>query len=270
MIHYKKLIFSMAIAMLAIFISCDKNNDVVFFSIENDKQLGLQLADELAASDSIDILSEAEYPQAYAYLNEMKEEILASEDVSYREEFAWKLHIINDDVLNAFAAPGGYIYIYTGLIKYLDNADALAGVLAHEVAHADQRHSVKQLQKSMGINVLLSIALGENPSQLEQLAAQIAGTLGQLKFSREDESEADSYSVEYLAESEYACNGAAIFFEKIVQQQQSGGVPQFLSTHPSPENRVEDINEMADELGCDTSFISESGFTYADLQASLP
>lgn len=268
--RFKIFFFFSLLASLVLTISCDKNNDLVIFSIENDKQLGEQVAAEIAATDTLDILSPSEYPQVYNYLNDMKEDILISEDVTYKEEFVWKLHVINEDVLNAFATPGGYIYIYTGLIKYLQDADALAGVLGHEIAHADQRHSVKQLQKTYGITVLLSIALGNDPSQLAQIAAQIAGTLGQLKFSRDDEAEADEFSVKYLEESPYACNGAAMFFQKLIEEEQAGRVPQFLSTHPSPANRVEDINELADELGCDTSLAEEGSFTYEDLQNALP
>lgn len=265
-----KVLFPVLIASLIFSISCDKNNDLVIFSIQNDKQLGLQIAEEIAATDSVKVLSRSEYPEVYAYLDGMKNEILNSGKVTYKDEFVWELHVINQDVLNAFAAPGGYIYIYTGLIKFLDNADDLAGVLGHEIAHADQRHSIKQLQQNYTVSALISIALGNDPSQLEQVAAQIAGTLGALKFSRDDESEADDYSVEYLAETPYACNGAAFFFQKLIKQQQTGNVPQFLSTHPDPGNRVADINELANDIGCDTSLISESGFTYEDLQNSLP
>lgn len=266
----KIYILSVLIASLIFSVSCDKNNDLVIFSISNDKQLGQQLADEIAATDSLDVLSRAEYPEVYAYLDGMKNEILNSGKVTYKDEFVWELHVIDEDVLNAFAAPGGYIYIYTGLIKFLDEPDHLMGVLGHEIAHADQRHSVKQLQQNYGISVLLSIALGENPSQLAQIAGQLAGTLGALKFSRSDEAEADKYSVEYLAETSYACNGAAGFFQKLINQQQTGNIPQFLSTHPNPENRVGDINELADELECDTTPVDENEFTYEDLKNSLP
>ncbi len=249
--------------------SCDKNGDIVLFSIENDKQLGAQVAAEIEADESFNILSEAEYPEAYAYLQSMTDDILASDEVSYKDEFVWKIHIIDEDVLNAFATPGGYIYVYTGLINYLDKADDLAGVMGHEIAHADQRHSSKQLQRQYGIQILLSIALGEDASQLAQIAGQIAGTGATLAFSRDAESEADDFSVEYLSDTEYACNGAASFFKKLSESGQSGG-PEFLSTHPSPDNRVEDINAKADELACDKTAITETEVTYEQFKSSLP
>ena len=76
--------------------------------------------------------------------------------------------IKDDNVQNAFATPGGHIYVFTGLIKFLDNESQLAGVLGHEMAHADRRHTSRQLQNEYGINLLLSVVLGENPNQLAQ------------------------------------------------------------------------------------------------------
>ena len=216
-------------------------------------------------------MNQSQYPKAYQYLNAMKQSILRSNDVDYLEEFAWELKIIhNDEVLNAFAAPGGYIYVYTGLIKFLENADDLAGVMGHEIAHADRRHSIKQLEKQYGITILASILLGESSSQLAQIAAQLAGTGATLAFSRSAEAEADEYSVYYLADTPYACNGAASFFQKLLDQGKAGGTPEFLSTHPSPSSRVSDINKQAQKDGCSTQLTNETGMTYADFKASLP
>ncbi|MFT4834925.1 MAG: putative Zn-dependent protease [Marinoscillum sp.] len=250
--------------------SCDANGDIVLFSIQNDKDLGAQVAVEIASDTSFNILSPVEYSEAYDYLNDMKNNILNSGNVTYKDEFAWELHIIDDDVLNAFATPGGYMYVYTGLIKYLETADDLAGVIGHEIAHADKRHSSKQLQRNQGIQALLAIALGNDPSQLTQVVGQIAGTGAVLKFGRDAEAEADDFSVVYLSGTNYACNGAASFFQKLLDEGQAGGTPAFLSTHPSPDNRVEDINAKADSEGCSTTAIQETGFTYQDFQNSLP
>lgn len=255
---------------LATTMSCDKNGDIVLFSIENDKELGAQVAAEIEGDSTFSILSPVDYPEAYSYLQGITDNILSSEKVSYKDEFVWKIHIIEDEVLNAFATPGGYIYVYTGLIKYLDNVDDLAGVMGHEIAHSDQRHSSKQLQRQYGVQVLLSIVLGEDASQIGQIAGQIAGTGAILAFSRDAEAEADEYSVEYLSDTPYACNGAATFFQKLEDEGQSGGVPEFLSTHPSPDSRVADINAKADELGCDTSQAEETGMTYEEFKNSLP
>lgn len=259
---------AISIMLSATMISCDKNDNVVLFSINNDKELGAQVSEQIENDSSFNLMSRSEYPEAYLYLDAMVDEILNSVEVTYRDEFVWQVTLIHDDsTLNAFATPGGYIYVYTGLIKFLDNADDLAGVLGHEIAHADLRHTSRNLQKQYGIQILLSIALGQDASQLEQVAGQIAGTVAGLSFSRDFEEEADAESVVYLAETHYACNGAASFFEKLEATGQAGGVPEFLSTHPSPENRVADINAQADALNCDTTL---SGDDYNGFKESLP
>ena len=266
-----KILKTLLIISLAFtFSACNDDDPPVFFSIENDIELGQQVSAEIEANpDEYPLLDETEYPEAYTYIRNMTDQILASEDVEYKEEFAWEVHIIHDDeVLNAFATPGGYLYVYTGLIKYLDRADDLAGVMGHEIAHSDRRHSMRQLQRVYGIQLVLNVLLGQNPSQLAEIVAGLAGNIALLSFSRDQEAEADEYSVIYLAQTEYACNGAYSFFQKLIDNEQAGGAPQFLSTHPDPASRVEEINEKADELGCDTSPKTPS--SYQEFIDSLP
>lgn len=261
---------TVVLAVILLFgISCDENNNFVLFSVENDVELGRQVKAEIERDPQYKILSPNQYPEVYNYLYGMRDDILASGELAYREEFAWELYVIDDDnVLNAFATPGGYIYVYTGLIKYLDHADDLAGVMGHEIAHADLRHTVRNLQKIYGVNMLLTVALGQDPSTLETIAAQIAGSLAGLSFSRKFEQEADARSVEYLAHSEYACDGAARFFIKLEEQGESGAPPEFLSTHPSPENRIEDIHKKAADLKCSTALSGDA--QYNALKNALP
>lgn len=249
--------------------SCDENNNFVLFSVEDDIELGAQVSQEIASDPKYKLLPPSAYPEVYSYLHGMRDEILRSDEVAYRDKFTWELRVIHDDaVQNAFATPGGHIYIYTGLIKYLDNADDLAGVLGHEIAHADLRHSVRNLQKMYGVELLLTVALGNDASTLEQIAGQVAGTLAGLSFSREYETEADSHSVEYLSDTKYACNGAALFFTKMTQEGNAGQTPEFLSTHPNPDNRIENINSKAAKLKCDTSLSGDAG--YQQLKSKLP
>jgi beta-barrel assembly-enhancing protease len=266
----KLTLISLLLASTAIIISCDENGDFLLLSIQDDMDLGAQMAAQIE-SDPVEfpILDREDYSAAYSYLETMRNRILNSGKVTYKNTFAWEVHIIDKDILNAFVTPGGYIYVYTGLIKYLDNADDLAGVMGHEIAHADRRHGAKQLQKSYGVSILLSIILGDDPSTLEQIVGQIAGTGAILAFSRDAEAEADSYSVDYLANTQYACNGAASFFQKLLDSGMGGGTPEFLSTHPSPSNRVEDINAKAQKKGCSTTPISETP-SYTTFKNMLP
>lgn len=262
----KRIIF--LLAFVAFVTSCKPGGKgaLNLFGIQDDIRLGQQLRDEIASKpQEYPLLDPNRYPQAYQHLQRITDNILNSGAVRFRNEFEWKLHIIHDDkTLNAFVTPGGYIYVYTGLIKYLDTEDELAGVMGHEIAHADRRHSTTNLTKQYGVAILLSIALGKQPGQLGQILQGIVG----MKFSRGTESDADAQSVVYLSKTNYSCTGTAGFFEKMMAQ---GGQqpPQWLSTHPSHENRVNDIKAKAQEIGCNTQTSSNQSL-YAQLKASLP
>lgn len=247
---------------------CNKDDKSInIFTITDDKNLGLQVKGQIESDPaSYPLLSESQYPQAYAYIRGLRDKILNGGKIRYKNEFAWEVYIIEDDnTLNAFCTPGGYIYIYTGLIKFLESEDELAGVLGHEMAHADRRHSTDQLTKEYGFSTLISIALGNNQNQL----TDIAQSLVTLAFSRADETEADKYSVIYLCPTDLNPTGAAGFFEKI-EAQGGSNTPQFLLTHPNPENRIAKINtvETDESLTCNGTLTNNAA--YAAFKASLP
>lgn len=256
------LIIGFALATLSIQ-SCKKVN---LFTIQDDIALGKQTQQEIANNPSeYPILDEATNKAAYNYLYAMRDAILtSSNEFEHKNDFEWKLYIIKrDDVLNAFCTPGGYIYVYTGLMKYLDDASSLAGVIGHEMAHADKRHSTRQLTEVYGIQTLLSF-IGGNSQQVAEIAAQLIA----LKFSRNHETEADTYSVKYLCPTRYRADGAADFFKKIGSQ----GIPEFLSTHPDPGNRVSNITKQKNDLNCSDSDNYSSGeeiSSYNQLKAAL-
>lgn len=237
---------------------------VNLFPMEQDKQLGAQVAAEIEGNQKeYPILDSASNKEIYQYLYKIRNTILNSGQVKHKDDFAWRLRIIKDDsTLNAFCTPGGYIYVYTGILKYLDNEAQLAGVLGHEIAHADFRHSTRQMTQMYGVEVLLAIVAG-NRQQLSQITAGLVG----LKFSRNHESEADKGSVAYLCPTVYQADGGAGFFEKI---NASGGsrTPEFLSTHPNPANRIEAFRNYKIEMACQgaNDFTSE----YKKMIAKLP
>lgn len=220
---------------------------VNLFTIQNDIDLGKQVAGEIAADPKqFPILDSAKNVQAYRYIYNIRDKILATGKVKHKDDFLWQVRILqNDTTLNAFCTPGGYIYFYTGIIKYLENESQLAGVMGHEMGHADLRHSTQQMTKMFGLDVLLSVALGENRAMLKQITAGLIG----LKFSRAHETDADEMSVSYLCGTKWPADGGAGFFEKI-DAEGGGGTPEFLSTHPSPTNRIENYRNWAKEKGC--------------------
>lgn len=219
-------------------------NDLNVFPVSQDIELGKQVAADIEANTAeFPILAQAGNETLYNYVNGIVKRILATNIVDYTRDFTWNVSIINDPkTLNAFCTPGGYIYIYTGLIAFLDSEDQLAGVIGHEIAHAARRHSTKQLTKSLGVQILLEAALGK-----KEVLKQVTGALVALSFSRAHETEADSFSVKYLCSTSWNGNGAAGFFRKVEGQ---ASPPQWLSTHPNPANRVKSIDSKSAELNC--------------------
>ena len=266
MMKLRNLLFFFAAGVLTAMVACrDKDGDINIFSIQDDVNFGAQVSAEFEKDSTIVVLDSATYRAQYEYLYKIRNQILNSGQVVYKNEFPWRIRIIKDDsVLNAFCTPGGYIYFYTGILKYLESEDQLAGVMGHEMAHADKRHSTDAMTREFGLSVLFDIVFGQNKGQLVRI---VAG-LKQLQYSREAESEADDYSVTYLCPTSYNAAGAAGFFEKMLATGSGQRVPQFLSTHPNPDNRVQRINERKTTLGCTGNDKNISAFT--SFKNSLP
>nr|MBC7612358.1 M48 family metallopeptidase [Pseudopedobacter sp.] len=248
-----------------IFTSCG-GGFLDFVPLSVDQDLGLQSQAEINSSpQTFKVLDPSLYPKPYKEMYLIRDKILSSGKVAHKDDFAWELKIIEDDsVLNAFCLPGGYIYVYTGLIKYLDTEDALAGVLGHEMAHADLRHSTDQLVKNAGLSFVIQLIFGVDNSTLVNLGANLLS----LSFSRSDENDADMQSVEYLYNTDLDARGASRFFQKLQTDQKDPGVIEFISTHPNPEHRVQKIINKWKELGGKTGETYKP--EYQKLKKKLP
>ena len=239
------------LVLIVLMTGCSKKDNripITLFTVADDISMGNQM-DQQILSDPVNypLLDSATYASAYAHLYQIRNTILGSEKLQYANTFEWKIRIIhNDSVINAFCIPGGNIYIYTGIIKFLDNEAEFAGVLGHEMAHADKRHTSQQLTLVYGETLLLSLILGSDPSQLAQIVANLAQGLGNLAYSRDHEYQSDEYSVRYLYPTKYDAAGIGDFFVKIQSQPSP---PAFLSDHPSPADRLAKITEVFNSLG---------------------
>jgi predicted Zn-dependent protease len=224
---------------------CAASAGLNLFSVSQDRELGRQVSRQIASDPkNYPLLPERGNEELFRYVRGITNKLLNTGKVRHRNEFDWQVMIIdNPNTLNAFAAPGGYLYIYTGLIKFLDSEDQLAGVMGHEIAHAANRHSTQQMTKVYGLAALTSIVIGGGAGTLERIALGLAS----LSFSRSHETDADNHSVIYLCATDYNAAGAAGFFRKMEGQP---APPAFLSTHPNPGNRVANIERMAREMGC--------------------
>jgi len=167
---------------------------------------------------------------------------------SGRTDFKWEFNVIVDETPNAFALPGGKVGVNTGLFKVAKNDDQLAAVMAHEVGHAIARHGAERMSQQMAVQAgLSSLGLaGDTGSQYAQLAA-MAATLGVvLPFSRTQEAEADHIGIIMMAKAGYDPRGAVTLWEnfaKLAGDRQ----PEFLSTHPAPESRIQNLKALLPE-----------------------
>jgi len=239
----------LSIALTATSIHCGSRLGLNLFSDSDDVQLGEQLDEEIRSNPEEFPILET-HPHVRAYVVEIAERLLESQHIRKRDVYPYQFEIIHDDsTVNAFAAPGGFIYVYTGLMHFLDNEAALAGVIGHEIAHAERRHATRRISAYYGTQILLAVVLGQNPGVVEQIAANLFTGLGFLANSRSDEKDADTYSMKYLQDTDYYPGAIRFFFEKILESQQRGGgaVERLLSTHPLPQDRVNHVIETAEK-----------------------
>jgi predicted Zn-dependent protease len=155
----------------------------------------------------------------------------------------WQYFVIDDaNTVNAFATPGGRIYIYTGLLLAADTEAEVVGVVGHELAHVVARHSARQLVAAKGLETVAQMALGKDPSDVAQLAAGLLGKGSIMAYGRDMELEADQYGAKYANAAGYDPRGLVTFFEKLKAKGEMPGFLTFLSTHPTNTERIEKIN----------------------------
>jgi len=192
-------------------------------------------------------------PELSAYLNGLGERLAASSAKPYLQ---FNFFAVRDPTINAFALPGGYIGVHTGLLTAVRNESELAGVIAHEIAHVTQSHIARMVdnQRGAGLTTLAALAVAllaarSNP-EMAQAAITTAGALNvqnQLDFTRENEKEADRVGFQNLEKSGFEPAGMATFFERLMNQTRflDNGAPSYLRTHPMSHERMADMQNRA-------------------------
>lgn len=214
---------------------------------EEEIAMGLQSAPQMIREMG------GEHPdtQAQALVDQVGEKLInttAVKETPYKFDF----HLLRDDqTINAFALPGGQIFITSALFKLLENEDQLAGVLGHEIGHVVGRHSNEQMAKgklwqglAQGAGVLLSDGQGAGGQQMAQMVASMIT----MKYGREDELESDALGVKFLLQAGYDPEAMIGVMEILAKHAGGGGQPEFMSTHPNPGNRAEKIRELIGQL----------------------
>ena len=205
-------------------------------SLDEEWQLGQQLAAQV--QQQVRLSNDA---RALSELRSIGERLHARTPLANRP---FTFNIVDDPEVNAFAIPGGHIYVNRGLIAQADRENMLASVLAHEMSHVVARHSIKQMEQANAINAIGSILLG-NAGQLAQLAGQIVAGGAMARFSRADEKQADDMGLQLMADAGYNPQGMLDMFQKLLALDNGGSggsVARFFQDHPGTQDRINDIS----------------------------
>lgn len=191
-------------------------------------------------------------PTVVGYVNHLGQRIASH---TSRADLQWQFAVVNTDVVNAFALPGGFVYVNRGVLERASNESEVAAVLAHEIEHVVERHSVKQMEQAQGANVGVGLACaltGVCNNQAAAAAIQIGGTAVFAKFSRTDEQQADEGGFRNMINAGINPTGMLTFFNKLLaEEQQSGGnsaVSSWFSDHPGTQDRIADVQRMLSQV----------------------
>jgi len=209
-------------------------------SPQEEVELGRRYADQI--EDELPLISE---PRIRGPVAEVGRALVR---VSPRPDLPWEFHVVNTDVVNAFAVPGGFVYVNRGLIEDSQDMSEVAGVMAHEVAHVVARHSAEQIERARAAQLGLigyAVVLGQ-PRGLEALGINVGANLFFAKHSREDEAEADSLAIDLLIESGWHPEGLVTFFRTMLENRESrpNALEALFASHPLTEERIRDVERM--------------------------
>jgi beta-barrel assembly-enhancing protease len=249
-----RLLIALALAAVALisYFGSRSFNDItgetqyVGITPEQEVSLGLQAAPQMAQQHG----GLAADEQAQALVDQVCSRLLENSDAG-RSDYPFECHLLADpETINAFALPGGQVFITAALYERLETEGQLAGVLGHEIAHVIARHGAEHIAKAQltqGLTGAAVIAASdpENP-QGGQYAAQMAILVGQLvnlKYGREDELESDRLGVQFMADAGYDPRSMLRVMEILAESGGGARPPEFFSTHPNPENRLARIEQ---------------------------
>ena len=211
-----------------------QQEEIIFFNDSQETSIGEAIASDIETQYHI-----SQNPVYNQRVNRIGQQLVA---VCERSNLPFQFKVIQTDQINAFALPGGFIYVYEGL---LDNADdeELAGVLGHEIGHITARHGIKKLQNNIGYGLLIDLLLGDDPTT--RGIADTAYSLVILGYSRSNEFEADKLSVAYSHRAGLSPRGMERFLQKIytLEEREPSAIEILVSTHPPTSERIERVTE---------------------------
>jgi len=215
---------------------------LILISTNEEISIGQKMAAQVDSTEKV--LPDAEVQD---YVNGVGQRIA---HVSDRKDLPFHFKVLDSKEINAFATPGGYIYVYSGLLKILDDEAELAGVLSHEISHVVARHGVKRLQQVLGVQVVLSIALGSSSQLSQDLVSTSIGIILQ-GYSRDNEFEADQFGTFYMEKAGYNPEGMAELLGKL--DKLSDTKPTFFeklsASHPPTKERIARVEKEITGFG---------------------
>lgn len=214
-------------------------------SQQQEVQMGQEYAQQINAQLPI-----VQDPELNRYVNVLGDSISR---LTSRRDLDWHFFIVDSKEVNAFAVPGGFVYVNRGLIERADKMDEVAGVLAHEIGHVVRRHTVKQMEKAQGANIGITLACvltGVCNSQVAGAAIQIGGGALFARFTRQDEAEADQEGFNNVVRAGISPEGMVSMFRKLLEERKSrpAGVEAWFITHPLEEDRIAAIQARMNQL----------------------
>ena len=216
---------------------------VSLLSTEQEIELGQQVSAEVEKQENL-----LDNTEIQAYVREIGQRLAS---VSPRQDVKYTFKVIDaPDKVNAFALPGGFMYVYTGLMRVLENEAELAGVMAHEIAHVAGRHHGESMTRQFGYSLIMSIVLGEDPNALAKLGTELLGAAGAMYYSRDNEREADQLGMKFLFETGYKPEAMLSVMQKLADEDRRRGgtrsLPIFAS-HPPTEERSQRLQELIEQ-----------------------
>jgi beta-barrel assembly-enhancing protease len=256
-----------AIALLAATLTgCAAIQSVNILSTEDELSLGQQFDAEIS--------KEAEFledPDIVAYVNDLTQRLAK---VCKRTEVEYRVRVVVSEDINAFAVPGGYLYVNLGLIRAAKSESELAGVMGHEIGHVVGRHGAKHMTQRLGLAAMVGVIAGDDPGLTKEIIGGLVAVGGHgllLKYGRDDELEADALGIQNLHDAGIDPSGLVTFFDELLNQEGGGdaGFMQMLSTHPPTKQRIQrgkdQVNALPDRPG-----LQNASARFRRIQRSLP
>lgn len=186
-------------------------------------------------------------PVVTNYINDLGQSLVR---YSKRNNIPYTFKVVDTKGINAYAIPGGFIYVHLDLIRATKSESELAAVLGHEIGHIVGRHSMKRLTQVYGIEILKQLILDEDDSEFKKLVADVLAAGLLFRYSRDHERESDFYGVQNVYDAGINPEGAAVFFETLraMRKSKPSTIEKFLSTHPVPNERVRNVRNQISQL----------------------